>query len=912
MRFLLLFLITVGFCPGETLSGAKLFPGGAASTVGAVTLDGNQTFGTDNNLFQTALFPGAHTLTSNAPAGYTASYSVCVNCTAHLVASYTTGTTAKFAVPLNGTVDINWLYTPQAGTVQGSRTLSDGTAYTGAALTLDSSLSVPSGASAFSSSVSAGSHSIGSAVPSGFTVSYSVCTGCTQHLAASFVSGSLATVTVPPGGYVDVQFQYTAVSSTSVISPTSNQTVTGNLTLSIAGTNLTKAASVEYSIGSNRIARVPAQSGNPTFQTTWNSALASDGVSQIEITVRDYLDNVFFQDVRTVTLNNYGNSATAPLSNSVSGSVPVSLNAYDKAHFPAYWQVFLDGEILPGTSGLLFTDLGGVHSNARSTTLDTTMYPNGKHEFHFAFHSNDYPAASSGVGTDFRGMVTQNVSVDNGRALMEILPNYLFVYTPTSTGVQLSCARAYTNGDKDSCLAPAYSVVPTTSSPGVLVTSSGMVTGSQEGYGDILVSDSGKSATVHVWIRNVSGIPHFQAAGNYGTSYLAGKSLFLIAPFQLSPDLLSANAQLTSDTKRAGVNTLNRGIYLPNSDISRTFDSWKQNFDSLFFASAYAWSVTNGFRVLGSGDDIVRRPGWEGTWIANWPSAPQAVAYAMNVFTQSGAGVSVDVVDESSLLWGTNPTPIGLIGTPHAFQSGTCVATVCTFSWPSLTSSQEYLYHDNLAVGRTFTLGGTSALATPVGKANIVTAVNGGTVTFTSPVAISSSQLFNPAATPNLDFQWFSGSTNCAGNVTCNPPLPNTMLSNVSSWLHSAAASVPLSWPTAGVAAPYVQGNWMKAGGVSDYASHYWDSNQQRLTYVFGMGAREAQNSMLSAFLSRQAFISVTRPQIIPQSMEILAGRSFDLHAPNGPIGSRRHHVPRSSQRHGNRCGSGRRRHQDI
>ncbi len=661
-----------------------------------------------------------------------------------------------------------------------------------------------------------------------------------------------------------------------------NQVITGMATFSVTGPNLSKTASVEYTLGAYRIGLVAAQNANPNFQVTWNSALAADGNSQVEVTARDYLDNIIFQDIRPITLSNFGNSAAAPLAPALTGQVPLVLSAYDKTHFPAYWQIFLDGEILPGVSGLLFSDQDGVHSNSRATTLDTTLYPNGRHEFHFALHSNDYPAPAGGSsGLDFRGMVTQNVNINNGRALMEILPNYLFVYTPVSTGVQLTCARAYTDGYRDSCSAPAYSVAPETSSPGVHVSASGLIFASQEGYGDILVADSGKIAMVHVWVRNTPGLPQFQDSGKMGTTYLPGKSLYVVAPFQLTPGLLLSDPQLTAETKRAGVNTLNQGMFQETSDITTPFATWKQNFDVAAFASSYAWSAANGFRVLGSGDDIVRRPGFEGMWISTWPSAPQAVQYAMQTFAQSGAGLAVDVIDESSLFWGSNPSPVGLIGSAHSFQSAACSGAQCSFQWPSLLGTSESLFHDALSAGRTFVLGGSSALATPPGRAATITGITGSTVNVTLPNSLAGAQTFTSATAPSLDFLWFSGLTSCPGsnNAMCNPPLANSLLTDIASWLRTASATVPISWPPLGTAPPSVQGNWMKAGGISDYASHYWDSTQQRRTYIFGMGARETQSSMLAAFLSRQSLVNINRPQLLEQSM---AGIDYLKFSPSG------------------------------
>ena len=876
-RLILLTIASVLLSSAETITVTKSLVGGGVP-VGVVTVDGSQSFGVESPTFRASVSPGAHRLVSDLPTGYVVAYSTCVNCTNHPNSSFVNSTTAVVIVPLNGFVDVVWLYSPPPGLIQGARTLSDGSAYTGASISVDSAAAVPSGGSSFSVSAAASLHTVASSTPAGYSVSYSLCTNCTQHPLASFIPGATASVLVPSAGFVDILFIYTVTGATSlsVLSPASNQTLTGIATLSVTGTNLSKVASVEYSIGSNRIAKVLAQSGNPTFLANWNSALASDGASQIETTARDDLDNILFQDFRPVILNNYGNAATAPLPSQLTGSVPVTLNVYDRLRYPAYWQIFFDGEIAPGSSGLLFTDHDGVHTNSRTTVLDTTIYSNGRHEFHFAFHSNNYPSnVTSGAGYDFRGMVTQNVNINNGRALMEILPNYLFVYAPVSTGVQLTCGRAYTNGDRDSCAAPSYSVDSTNSSPGIQVSSTGLVSSLSEGYGDILVSDAGKSATVHVWIRNTPGLPHFQDAGRYGSAYLAGKSLFSVAPFQLSPDILVSNSTALAETKRAGVNTLNKGIYLPNSNISLPFATWKQSFDASFYASAWSWSVANGFRVLGSGDDIARRPGWEAMWMSAWPAARQAVQYAMQTFATSGAGLSLDVVDESSAIWGPNPTPAGLLGTANAPLSATCSGTLCSFTWPSLTDPLDYTFHDFLSLGRTFLIGGTSGLSTPPGRANIITGIAGTQIAFTSPNAFSNGTTFNTGNSPTLDFFWFSGANSCDGNVTCNPSLTNQVLANITSWLRTAPAKVPVSWPPAGAALPYVHKNWVRVGGISDFPSHYWDTNQQRRTYSFGMGVRENQNSMLTAFLGRQTFLDVNRPQFLQQSMTGISYQKF-------------------------------------
>ena len=239
-------------------------------------------------------------------------------------------------------------------------------------------------------------------------------------------------------------------------------------------------------------------------------------------------------------------------------------------------------------------------------------------------------------------------------------------------------------------------------------------------------------------------------------------------------------------------------MFLPNSNLSLPFSTWKQNFDSATYASSYAWSVANGFRVLASGDDIARRPGWEATWISSWPNSSQAVQYAMQTLTQSGAGVSLDVIDESNLFWGTNPTPVGLVGGAHSFQSVSCTGTQCAFAWPALLDPQDYMFHDSLTPGKTFVLGGSSAVATLAGRADTVVGVSGSNVMFTSPVTVPSSSPFTSANAPSLELLWFSGAVSCFATVTCNPPLSNLVLSTVADWLRTPSPAVPISWPPGG------------------------------------------------------------------------------------------------------------------
>ena len=177
--------------------------------------------------------------------------------------------------------------------------------------------------------------------------------------------------------------------------------------------------------------------------------------------------------------------------------------------------------------------------------------------------------------------------------------------------------------------------------------------------------------------------------------------------------------------------------------------------------------------------------------------------------------------------------------------------------WPEISSNQ---FHDSVNNGLTFTLTGDSQIATPPGTT--YTATNVSEIGFVFRIASNITGTFNQ----NVEFQWFARQGTCSG-VPCAPPVLNNALATISDWVRSAPFTFPISWPPAGVALTSAQANWMGKGSVSDYASHYWDTNQQRKTYVFGEGIRENTNAMLTAFYARQPYMQLDKPQVILQGM---------------------------------------------
>jgi hypothetical protein len=130
---------------------------------------------------------------------------------------------------------------------------------------------------------------------------------------------------------------------------------------------------------------------------------------------------------------------------------------------------------------------------------------------------------------------------------------------------------------------------------------------------------------------------------------------------------------------------------------------------------------------------------------------------------------------------------------------------------------------------------------------------------------------FTASNDPNLEFLWWAGRAGGCPESPCNPPLPNTAITTISNWLRTAGPATPISWPALGVHGPLVHGNWVGKeairNGISDFASHYWDTKKGAKTYPWGWGTEEANTWMRDAFYNRQPYMDLERPQIMLTSL---------------------------------------------
>jgi len=640
----------------------------------------------------------------------------------------------------------------------------------------------------------------------------------------------------------------------TITSPIAGATVTGTVIFAVDTGGLPSTASVEYSIGGKVLGIVD----EPPFSLTYNTALLLDGSLVLQAKARNAFGNLLAEVELPFRVSNRGVTMTVnspSINGTLSGKVTMSVTSSEPEYCPTFWFGSLDGE------DSAYADTGSDPSQqtqTRNLTFDTTRFFNGKHELHITMHSLEL-LGDRRVPKDYRGMFTRMVNIDNGHTLMEVVSNYLHLYLAPGQRVTLTCKAVFTDRTVGACNSPSFS---SDNASVASVDSSGVVTATGEGFAQITMAAGSKTTKAYVWVRPDQHIPHFAGNGQILRQYAPGQSLFVVAPFVLEPAEVRDRAPgLLGEVLRASVNTLQQGFYPNPRNLSKTWESWKSEYDSQFVPN-WAYAVSNGLHLLPSGDDVARNIGGEGWWTLNWPYGKQAVQYAMQKLAESGTAVAVDVVDEVSMMWGGTPRPPGKVGAPNSFTSITCSGEVCIVLWPSNPVNSS-----RFPFGTSFAMTGSTNpnLNTPDGQMFKATNITADSFEFKPAGPLTGT--FTADNDPNLEFLWWAGPAGGCPTTPCSPAVPNTAITTISDWLRSAPASVPISWPSLGVSPPVVHGNWMGKGGVSDYASHYWDTFRGRKTYPWGWGTEEANTWMRTAFYARQGYMDLSKPQLMLTSL---------------------------------------------
>lgn len=646
----------------------------------------------------------------------------------------------------------------------------------------------------------------------------------------------------------------------SITSPGANSTISGVVTFAVDTTGVPETASVKYFMGINPI----GTSTNSPYSFAYNTGLVYDGSTEITAKALDASGNVLAEAMTSFTVNNhdnYVNINSPDLSQPVSGVVRIGFTAFDKQYVPAFMFLNIDGQDAGyWDTGDTYNDPTTSPINPITATIsfDSRKFPNGKHELFMTMHS--YKDVATRAGKDYRAMYLRTITINNPVAPIELYPSLLHVYLQSGQQTTVGCVQRLSDNTIQNCGGAGF----VSDNPSVASVSSGgvIVAGGGEGFAKITITSGSLTTYSYVWVKNNLNVPHFSGSGKILSQYTPGQSLFVVAPFILEPsEVRNSTSGLLNEIRRAGVNTLQQGFYPNPRNLTKTWESWKSEYDSQFVPN-WTYTATNGLHLLPSGDDVARNIGGEGWWTLNWPYGKQAVQYAMQKVAESGVAIGIDIVDEVSMMWGGTPKPPGKVGAAGSFTSISCSGMACTVTWPSNPVNQSRFF-----AGIDFALTGSTNenLNTPAGK--MFTATNITSSSFDFVPAGSVTGTFTASNDPDLEFLTWAGSAGNCPSAPCNPPVPNNAITMISEWLRTAPATVPISWPSLGVSPPIVHANWMGKGGVSDYASHYWDTFKGRKTYPWGWGTEEANTWMKTAFYARQGYMELDLPQLILTSL---------------------------------------------
>lgn len=397
--------------------------------------------------------------------------------------------------------------------------------------------------------------------------------------------------------------------------------------------------SVEYLLAGKRFSS-PVTS---PYALPWHTAYGWNGAYTVQAVARDASSREIARSPQ-ILVYIAKNASSINLSSAPWGSAPTSgtikLSAAAVLAQGRQFERFLVG--LDGKYGDPF------YSTSFSTEIDTTRLGNGPHEVTVA--AFDGIDLQSGLG-----FLRIPFTADNGHNLQEVRASFRTVFLRPGESLPLSIRAVYSDGAEETLLSDiSYS----SDSTAVSVDGAGNVAAKTVGVAHVTASVWGHSTAVTIYVDKAHGMAHFGKGGVVLNTYDPSRSLFLRTVFFLDPQqALIQSPGLGAEVLKAGINTLTTGLYLNPVSLAGvpTFAAWKTSWDS-WWNQIVSAANAYGLSLFFTGDDIARTSVELNNSITGSYSA-QAIQYALQTARDSGLAVAMDMVDESSFLWGDNPAP---------------------------------------------------------------------------------------------------------------------------------------------------------------------------------------------------------------------------------------------------------------
>ncbi len=428
-----------------------------------------------------------------------------------------------------------------------------------------------------------------------------------------------------------------------VVSPLAGQAVKGIAPLSVFIEENAPVESVEYRINGRPVSgRLPAP-----FRFEWQSASYWDGPQSVEAVGRDAEGAVIASaPVSPFLIANSGASirVTSPdLTETLRGTVNLRVEIGGAGGAPAAvdgTMVYVDGRRI----GTAFS-ANPAAPVVVTVPLDTTKFLNGEHELFIGAHASDTKRPMAMIQTRLR--------FDNGGAASALRSNWREVFLVPGESASLTARVVDCDGDESE----ASGVTLSSSDSAVAVVSDGNVKAVKPGVATVMLSAKGLSTTARVVVHAERQFPHFSRDGEILTAYDADRSVFVRSMFYLEPKLVEQIEGLADHLREAAVNALESGFYLNIHDLGNPtdLDGFRKVWDPYWGRLATS-AKKLGFGLVLNGDNMARSPADLLNSI-NLPWSAGAIAHTFATMRDSKMVMAIEMMDESSLIWGDTPRP---------------------------------------------------------------------------------------------------------------------------------------------------------------------------------------------------------------------------------------------------------------
>ncbi len=436
----------------------------------------------------------------------------------------------------------------------------------------------------------------------------------------------------------DVVARDVAVGRFTITSPSEAASLTAGATFTVDVSSLTGVETVEYAINGHPLLPIVTA----PFSLNFDTRSYFDGDHSLVATARDAVGDVIgVADTRRFTIANSTGRVrmTSPGDGVISGEFAFTVETRKTSG-----NVSVDGAMLyvDGAPGRVQFHKGSAASYTSSAQIDSRRYLNGYHELTATVRTPIIDGQRVPLG-----IAQKRVLFDNGRVPMALIPKYSAVTATPGTTIAITVALAYTNGDIEPFASPAYDV----ETDSIASIAGGTLTITSPGVTRLLVTGMGLSAEVRINARAAVGIPHFAKNGDTLLTYDPARSTFVSSLFYGEPKAVERAGHIAR-FRDAHLNAFENGFYLSRADLGgasntaqaiAVWDRWWNEIAS----SAQRQDML----LMLNGDNVARGTALLSD-VLDSAYGPGLFRHALTTVKASGRVVAIEMVDESSGVWG--------------------------------------------------------------------------------------------------------------------------------------------------------------------------------------------------------------------------------------------------------------------